>query len=169
VKHFRQLARRGRLLRFRELATTALASYGLEDARLRFIQYNENAVYRVDGSDPAANDVTAYLPNRYVLRIHAMGDSQAIASELSWLAALNNEAGLPVPAPVPTLSGRLLATVVTAGLPQGRVVSLLRWLDGKNIQKGLRPDHLTALGQVVAQLHNFSAGWQPPAEFVRPT
>jgi Ser/Thr protein kinase RdoA (MazF antagonist) len=147
----------------------ALASYGLEDARLRFIQYNENAIYRVDASCPSANEEPAYLPNRYALRIHAMADSQAIASEMTWLAALNNEAGLPVPAPVSTLGGRLLATIVTPGLPQGRVVSLLHWLNGRKIQKGLRPEHLTALGQVVAKLHVFSAGWQPPAGFSRPT
>ena len=39
---------------------------------------------------------------------------------------------------------------------------------GEDYRKGLQPKHLTALGQVVAQLHNFSAGWQPPAGFTRP-
>jgi Ser/Thr protein kinase RdoA (MazF antagonist) len=109
-----------------------------------------------------------YIPNRYVLRIHAMGDAEAIASELTWLAALNQEAGLPVPAPISTPDGKLLATIRTSGMPQGRVVSMIRWLDGQRFRQGLRPKHLTALGQVVAQMHEFSSNWQPPAGFTRP-
>jgi Ser/Thr protein kinase RdoA (MazF antagonist) len=103
-----------------------------------------------------------------VLRIHAMGDAEAVASELTWLAALNQAAGLPVPAPVPTPDGKLLATIVTPGMPHGRVVSMMRWLDGQRFRHGLRPKHLKALGQVVAQMHMFSASWHPPAGFSRP-
>jgi Ser/Thr protein kinase RdoA (MazF antagonist) len=44
----------------------------------------------------------------------------------------------------------------------------MRWGDGHRLQQGLRPKHLTALGRVVAQMHNFSAGWQPPPGFSRP-
>jgi Ser/Thr protein kinase RdoA (MazF antagonist) len=170
MKPFRELSRRGRLRRLRELASTALAAYGLEDARLSFIQYGENIIYRVDrpGSSALTGNNSPYLPNRYLLRIHAMGDVEAIASELTWLAALNREAGLPVPAPVAAPDGNLLATIVTPGMPHGRVVSLMRWLDGKSYRTGLRPKHLMALGQVVAQLHEFAAGWQPPAGFTRP-
>ena len=169
MKPFRELSRRGRLYRLRKLAGAALAAYGLDGARLSFIQYGENTIYRIDvpGSAATGHD-NPYLPNRYVLRIHAMGDAEAVASELTWLAALNHEAGLPVPAPVSTPDGKLLATLVTPGMPQGRVVSLMRWLDGQRFHHGLRPKHLTALGQVVARLHTFSAGWQPPAGFARP-
>ena len=170
MKPFRELSRRGRLRRLRELASTALTAYGLDGARLSFIQYGENVIYRVDvpgSTAPAGND-SPYIPNRYVLRIHAMGDAEAIASELTWLAALNQEAGLPVPAPVSTPDGKLLATIVIPGIPHGRVVSLMRWLDGQRFHHGLRPKHLMALGQVVARLHAFSAGWQPPAGFARP-
>ena len=171
MKPFRELSRRGRLYRLRKLASTALTAYGLDGARLSFIQYGENIIYRVDmpGSCRPTDDDSPYLPNRYVLRIHAMGDAEAIASELTWLAALNQEAGLPVPAPVSTPDGKLLATIVTPGIPHGRVVSLMRWLDGQRLHQGLRPKHLTALGQVVAQLHAFSAGWQPPAGFHAPS
>ena len=170
MKSFRELSRRSRLFRLRELAKTALNIYCLDEARLRFIQYFENTIYRVDmpGSVAYIDKASPYIPNRYVLRIHAMGEAEAIASELTWLAALNQEAGLSVPAPVPTPDGKLLTTIVTPGIPNGRVVSLMRWLDGRRIRDGLRPKHLTALGQVVAQLHSFSAGWQPPTGFTRP-
>lgn len=170
MKAYRELSRRGRLRRLRKLAETALVAYGLDNARLNFIQYAENCVYRVDlpAPDPPTDHDIPYLPDRYLLRIHAMGDIEAIASELTWLAALNQEAGLPVPAPVPTLAGRLQATFVTPGMPQGRVVSLMRWLDGRKLKRGLQPQHLKALGQVVARLHAFSASWQPPDGFTRP-
>src|SRR4030042_235106 len=170
MKPFRELSRRSRLFRLRELAEEALNVYGLNDARLSFIQYFENVIYRVDVPDSVApsSEANPFIPNRYVLRIHATGDADAIASELTWLAALNREVGLSVPAPVPTSDGKLLETIHTPGMPNGRVVSLMHWLDGHRIRSGLRPKHLTALGKAVAQLHSFSAGWQPPAGFTRP-
>ena len=170
MKPFQELSRRSRLYWLRDLAKTALEAYDLSGARLSFIQYGENIIYRVDttGSSALTSKAGPFLPDRYVLRIHAMGDAEAIASELTWLAALNREADLPVPAPVSTPDGRLLATITTPGIPHGRIVSLMRWLDGQRFHQGLRPKHLKALGRVVAQLHAFSAGWQPPAGFTRP-
>jgi Ser/Thr protein kinase RdoA (MazF antagonist) len=170
VNSFRELTRRGRLLRLRGMAERALAAYGLSGARLTFVQYGENAIYRVDappGATAAAED-GPYIPNRYALRIHAMNDQAAIASEIAWLTALSREAGLPVPAPVATPDGQHLVRIVAPELLNGRIVSLLAWLDGKRLDRGLRPRHLMAIGQVVARLHAFSAGWQPPAGFARP-
>ena len=162
---FRERTRRSRLYHFRQLAQSALAAYGLADANLSFIQYGENITYRVDhpSARPGVPGESPYHPNRYLLRILAMDDEQATLSELTWLAALHQEAGLPVPMPVAAPDGQLLLRIATPAIPQGRVVSLMRWLDGRKIQKGTQPHHLKALGQVVARLHNFSATWQPPA------
>jgi Ser/Thr protein kinase RdoA (MazF antagonist) len=170
MKPFRQLTRRARLYRLRQLALSALETYGLAGAHLSFIQYFENIIYRVDvtGKTTLKHASSPYLDNRYVLRIHAMSDRDAIASELTWLKALSQEAGLSVPMPVKTLKGKLLATIVTPDMPNGRVVSLMHWLDGRKYQKGLQPEHIRALGQAMAELHNFSSGWQPPAGFSRP-
>ena len=170
MKPFRDLSRRGRLFRLRKLASAALKAYELEHARLSFIQYGENIIYRVDmpGQPNFRGEADPFISNRYVLRIHAMGDVESIASELIWLHALNQEAGLPVPAPVMTADGKYLTTIATPGMPNGRVVSMMRWLDGRRFHGGLRSQHPYALGQVVAQLHVFSAGWQPPAGFTRP-
>ncbi len=131
---------------------------------LSFIQYFENIIYRVE-YEAAITDSSMgepYTPGRYLLRIHAMGDTEAIASELIWLDALSQEAGLSVPAPVPTADGKLLTTIITPGIPNGRVVSLMRWLDGRSLRDGLRPKHLTALGKAVAQMHSFSSELAPP-------
>jgi len=170
MRSFRELSRRERLYRLRELAITALEAYELQGARLSFIQYFENIIYRVDlpESSNLISNTNPYDSNRYVLRIHAVDDADSIASELTWLAALNQEAGMPVPAPVMTPDGKLLTTIVTPGMPNGRVVSLMRWLDGRRFRNGLRPKHMTALGQVVAQMHTFSANWRPPTGFSRP-
>ena len=170
MKSYRELTRRGRLRRLRKLAEWAVAAYGLSGASLRFIQHGENAIYRVDAPPCVAIAVEdgPYLPNRYVLRIHVMDDEEAIASELSWLIALSQEAGLPVPAPVPTPNGEHLVRIVTPEMPHGKIVTLLRWLDGRRLDSQLRPPHLTALGQVVARLHASAASWRPPAGFTRP-
>jgi Ser/Thr protein kinase RdoA (MazF antagonist) len=169
MKPFSELSRRARLYRTRILAENALDAYGLNGAQLRFLQYTANIIYRVDLPDIPVALNGPYLPNRYLLRILCTNHEQGIFSELTWLEALNREAGLPVPAPVATPDGHLLAKIVTPEIPQGRIVSLMRWLDGRKIQKGLRPQHLASLGQVVARLHNFSAAWQPPAGFERPS
>lgn len=170
MKPYREMTRRSRLYHLKNLAKVALQAYGMPEARLSFLQYTENIIYRVDVSaKPDASQAgSPYIPNRYLLRIHAMGDTAAIASELVWLMALNQEAGLPVPAPIATPGGELLAHIVTPGIPNGRVVSLMRWLDGRRLPHKPGPLHLKALGQVVAQLHNFAASWQPPADFERP-
>ena len=97
-----------------------------------------------------------------------MGDTEAIASELMWLAALSHEAGLSVPAPIPVADGNLIANIITPGIPRGRIVSLMRWLDGRKILNGLRSNHMRALGEAVAQMHTFSAEWHPPNGFTRP-
>jgi Ser/Thr protein kinase RdoA (MazF antagonist) len=51
---------------------------------------------------------------------------------------------------------------------QGRVVSLMRWLDGRHFTAGFRPHHAQAMGRVMAQLHRFAAGWRPSKGFKRP-
>ncbi len=170
MKPYAELTRLGRLRRLRKLAETALESYGLSGASLTFMHYEGNVIFRVDvpGPAPAQNGDSPYVPNRYNLRILSISDLDTIASELTWLAALRREAGLPVPEPVPTLNGELMTAITTPGVPQGRVVSLMRWVDGRQLtEKSLRPHHVRAWGQLVGQLHKFAAGWQAPEGFKR--
>jgi Ser/Thr protein kinase RdoA (MazF antagonist) len=112
MKPYKELSRRGRLRRLREVAELALDTYGIKDAELKFLQYTQNGIYRVNLPVPQAPDANSpYLSDRYVLRLHAMRDADAIASELTWLAALNQAAGLPVPAPVPMPDGFCLKSL----------------------------------------------------------
>ena len=168
---FKSLNRRQRLLRFRSLAEKALSAYGFNRAETRLIQYNENVIYGVfpANTTSAIAETNSYYADRFILRILATGDEQAVASELAWMDAMANEANLPVPAPVWTLQGERQVRITTEGIPAGRVVSVMRWMKGRKLEKGIRPVHLKALGRVMAGLHEFSTHWQPPEGFKRPT
>jgi Ser/Thr protein kinase RdoA (MazF antagonist) len=169
VKPYQELTRLGQLRRTRQLARAALEAYGLGGARLTFLQYFANITYRVDVPGPAlpGDGSGVYVPNRYLLRVLSTNYWEAVQGEMTWLAALSHEAGLPVPQPVPTLEGELLTRITTPGMPKGRIVSLMRWVDGRRITTDLRPRHFRAWGQMVARLHAFAAGWHPPEGFER--
>jgi Ser/Thr protein kinase RdoA (MazF antagonist) len=170
MKPYDELTRLGQLRRTRRLAGTALEAYGLLGARLTFVQYTANIVYRVDVPGPVldGDGPGPYVPNRYLLRVLCTNHWEGVKGELTWLAALSCEAGLPVPEPVPTLAGELLTRITTPGVPKGRIVSLMRWIDGQRLTTGFRPSHFRAWGRMMARLHEFSASWQPPVGFERP-
>ena len=169
MKPYAELTRLGQLRRIRKLAEVALEGYDLPGARLTFLRYFANITYRVDlpGPVPRGDDPSPYLPNRYLLRVLLSGNWEYAKGEMTWLAALSGEAGLPVPQPVPTREGELLMRIATPGVPRGRIVSLMRWVDGQKLPTELRPRHLRAWGRMVARLHQFAAGWQPPEGFQR--
>ena len=166
----RELTRRARLARFRKIAQKALAVYGMMGAKIQLIQYNENVIYGIYPISPipAIEEHSPYYSDRFILRLLTSSDQDAIASELCWMDAMVKESNIGVPAPVPTLTGQQQVRVVTKELPQGRVVSMLRWMKGRKLEKGIRPVHLRALGRKIAQLHEFSTNWRPPEAFKRP-
>ena len=94
MQPYEELTRLGRLRRLRKLAEAALAEYGLSGAKLTFLHYGGNLIFRVDalGSQRIPPVESVYLPNRYVLRVLTMGNEDAISSELTWLTALSHEA-----------------------------------------------------------------------------
>ena len=166
MKPFEELTYLGRVRRMRGLARVALADYGLADAPFRFLRQAGNTLYRVYAPDPAPirmeNDL--FEPGHYLLRIHQPGyqATDAIELELAWLAALRQDADLPVPEPVPTLDGRLLTQVSIPGIPGERNCSLLRWLKGRSVTRGAGVRHYRAQGRLMARLHEHAAHWQPP-------
>ncbi len=169
MKPFRELTRRGRLRRFRQLAQTALEFYDLGESDLTLLRYFANTTYRVDVAGEAARLAThgPYLPGRYLLRILASDDWDKALGEMTWLAALSGEAGLPVPAPVPASDGKLMLSVSTPGIPNGRIVSLMRWIDGGRFTRRMQSLHAKAWGRMVGRLHAFAATWKPPEGFDR--
>ncbi len=142
-------------------AAEALAAWGATDARL--VNDRENAVYAVSlpGGAPAA------------LRLHRRGyqSAAAIRSELVWTAGLA-DAGLPVPRPVPTRAGDLLASLST-----GRLASVVEWLPGTPLGQAWVPltgtpaaqaDTFARIGALLARLHAATDALALPAGFTRP-
>jgi Ser/Thr protein kinase RdoA (MazF antagonist) len=167
MKPFEELSYRGKIRRMRQLAQSALNTYGLSDARLKFLRQAGNTLFRVYEASPThVSKTELYAPGQYMLRIHQPGyqTPDAISLELAWLAAMCREAGLPVPEPVPTSDGSLLTCASHPGIPGERHCSLLRWVKGREPQNAkLQPWHYKALGQLVARLHQHASHWQPPA------
>jgi Ser/Thr protein kinase RdoA (MazF antagonist) len=164
MKPFEELTERGQVRRLRRVAQAALPHYGLGGARLVFIAYSENAIFGVE--TPQGHDAPR---ERYALRVHRPGHQTeaSLDSELAWMAALRQEAGLPVPEPRPSLRGELRVQASAPGISGPRNVSLLSWVEGRQIAAGLGPAHFGALGQLMAHMHEHATGWQPPKEFTR--
>jgi len=157
------------LLRLRNLATRALENYGLERAELKFKSYSGNGLYQVVVS--ASRESEFDIPHgRYALRLHQPGymKPEYIRSELEWLSALC-EAGFDVPNPFRTADGDWL-TVADGDydVPGERNCTLLSWVEGRVLEKGLRPRHFKSLGEVAGKLHEQSMLWKKPKNFKRP-
>jgi Ser/Thr protein kinase RdoA (MazF antagonist) len=161
------LSHRQQVARMRQLAVQALGAYPLADPELRFIAHGENTTFRVDATAPGGRD-------RFLLRVHRparhgrhVDPAAAIRSELDWLTALRAGPGLSVPEPVRAIDGNLTTTAASGDVPEPRVCSVLRWMDGRVHAAAPRPVHLRRLGSVMAQLHNQAGRWHVPAGFTR--
>jgi Ser/Thr protein kinase RdoA (MazF antagonist) len=173
MKPYKDLTRQGRLRRLRRLAGAALSAFGMENAAIEFIRDAGNTTYRISSesiSNTNRQEDNRFSLNQYVLRMHEPGyqTDAAILSELEWLAALGRDTDLAVPAPVRAPDGRLLVEVSIPDVPQPRRVSLLRWVKGSLLKKGIRPAHFKSAGRLMAGLHNHSSQWTFPQGFSRP-
>jgi Ser/Thr protein kinase RdoA (MazF antagonist) len=165
VQAYDTLGFRGQVGRQRRLAGAALARYGIAATRVVLLAHMENTTFRVEADDGA----------RYLLRIHRTTGSPfqpprravEVRSELIWLRALADEAGLAVPDPVPALDGSPVTLVAVEGVPRPRICALFRWAEGRFLDAGLRPSHLERVGAFIARLHDHASGFSPPAEFAR--
>jgi len=143
------------------LARAALAPYGIgEDAALRLVNVSENYTYRVD--DPAAG-------RAYAVRLHRPGyhSAEAIASELMWIDALQQEEVVGTVTPLPARSGERVIQLATDVLPERSVV-LFAWEEGAppDPDANLVPVYRT-LGAISAGMHDHARRWQRPPGFTR--
>lgn len=156
---FHELGHLGQVRRLRALAATALTQYDIPYSRLSVLQHGDNTTFRVD-SDSG---------RRYVLRVHRPSRKTAaeIRSEMLWLTALQQDATIVVPDPVPTRDGKVVVQAIAEGLPEARLCVLLGWVNGRFMDKGLTPSHLERVGTFMAHLQERAARFQPPDTFVR--
>jgi Ser/Thr protein kinase RdoA (MazF antagonist) len=149
--------------RLEPVARRALDHYGVgPDAELTLLNVSENATYAVD--DPATGE-------RTVLRVHRHGyhDGAAIESELAWLDALREDAGVRTPHVLPAPDGRRVLALHEEGQADPRYVDRFEFLPGVEPQEAgeTLPASFELLGSITARMHNHAAGWQRPAGFTR--
>src|SRR5687768_8553725 len=168
MKSFHSLTKRGQLARLQLLAVKALRDYEIGEVTLTPLEHMANTTFRLDARDG----------QRYVIRIQNPSNSEAIPqrreeqlrSEMEWLAALNRDTDLVVPAPVSTRDNRLLTKAQVEGVPEERVCCLFRWVDGRFINKGLTPRHIERVGIFTARLHeHVTRQFKPSKGCTRPT
>ena len=155
MKKFTDLSRLTQRKKLKELGKAALARYNIKNSDLRFISDTSNVIFRVD------------TPNqRYVLRIDPEpiqpNFKMRIETELCWLLALRQDTELEIPIPVQTGEGHLVIAVSTAAIPNGRYVSLLKWIDGNLIGERPTLKSLRQLGTFMAKLHNHADHFKLP-------
>lgn len=142
-------------------ATEAAAHWGGRPVRL--LAQRENAVFEMA------------LPGggRAALRLHRQGYQapSSIRSELWWCAALA-QAGVAVPAALPSSDGQLLVT-----LADGSHASAIAWADGVALGEAGQPLPFPraqalrlhrALGQLLRRMHDATDALTLPADFTRP-
>lgn len=146
-------------------AHEALRHWGINDAEISLIKYRENAVFRVE-----------HTAGRYALRMHRTGyhSDAELRSELQWMQALG-EAGISVPAVVPTVSGDMFAAHQGEGLPGRIQTDLFEWIEGEqlgSVEDGIADessvaDIFTTIGEIAARVHNQASDWTLPGGFIR--
>ncbi|WP_377194288.1 phosphotransferase enzyme family protein [Ruegeria meonggei] len=136
----------------------ALCLWGIDTAPYDFVAGRENRVYRVRTDE-----------GDFALRLKRPGyrSEDELLSELQWLDAMDR-AGLHVPRPRQSLSGKLLEQV------EGRYADLIGWMHGTPLGKGQgslelddTPLVFRRLGRVLAQLHEACDAWEYPPGFAR--
>lgn len=149
--------------RLEPVARRALGEYGLgQDAVLTLLNVSENATYAVD--DPRTG-------TRTVLRVHRHGyhDGAEIESELAWLDALREEAGVRTPRVLPAPDGRRVLAMPEEGSADPRHVVQFEWLSGSEPTPGDErlPQSFELLGAITARMHRHVQSWRRPAGFRR--
>lgn len=142
------------------IARASLSRWGIdEEAQLRLISHSENAVFLATQRDGA----------RHVLRVHRTGyhSQNGVRSELAWMKALQDDAGVETPQAIPSLSGDLIELVAPAEGGEPRMVVLFDFIDGSEPQ----PEDLLGafhhLGSIAAEMHAHAREWKRPSFFER--
>ena len=98
MENFDKLNQEDQLIRIESALVANLERFGLErDCRLEMINHSENTTYRIDS--PTAEPC--------VIRVHREDyhSRLGIESELAWMRALNDQAGVPTPRPIAGIDG----------------------------------------------------------------
>ena len=158
---FDRLSQDEQLIRIEAALLANLERFGVAgDSRVEMINHSENTTYRIEdsaGQPPC------------VIRVHREGyhSRRGIECELAWMRALNDEAAVPTPRPIPGIDGELIQTVNGHGLPRARFAVRSAWVEGEAPDERRLIEPFIQLGEVTARTHMHSRSWVPPENFER--
>jgi Ser/Thr protein kinase RdoA (MazF antagonist) len=140
-----------------------LDHWSLEPVEIDVASQSENIVYKV-----------TTLEGNFALRIHRPGyhTLEELNAEHEWTGALS-QAGFLLPTTRPATTGEFYIPVEVNG--GTRYAGLIEWLDGSAMKDQeddeptdeLNLQQLSALGELIAKLHNHSSAWQHSVSFTR--
>lgn len=137
----------------------ALEQYALDIVRHEHVRTSENIVLKLW--------TAAGRPCALRIRKTPGPGSAEVLSELVVLHEFSARTGTIVPAPLPARDGRLFCTVAVAD--EIYLCVIFNWVPGVHVAADqITPAQMAAMARAVAQLHDFSATFRPPADFVRP-
>lgn len=151
--------RRSLLVRARKVALSALQQYDLEWERIQFIQLSDTITYKIETS----------TADCYLLRIHSDRLSrEEIRSELDFLQALNKSDDLNVPEGLADCNGSYVLEINTEKGYRRPYVTMMRWVEGEHTTGEFTDSCFYNMGVMMGKLHEVSASFVPPSDFVRP-
>lgn len=148
-------------------AFNALESFPVDAKHVELIAHSENVTFRVSVRDSNSD---------YVLRLHRPGYNsiEELESERAWTGALN-EAGLAVPASLPTRLGDHFVLIDVPGAGKQCYAGMTTWIEGRPLSDYLktssgrneRARSFRRIGEIAAAIHNQATHWDEPPGFTR--
>ncbi|MBK6658995.1 MAG: phosphotransferase [Proteobacteria bacterium] len=158
---FEQLDEAQRRAHLATVAARAAPRWGVTPgARITLLNISENATYRID--DDAHSEPL-------ILRVHRTGyhSIDAIRTELAWMKALKEEAGVETPQAVPALDGELIQTIACPELDEQRQAVMFAFIAGAEPAQDSLIEPFKRLGAIAARMHAHARCWQRPDYFER--
>jgi Ser/Thr protein kinase RdoA (MazF antagonist) len=158
---FDSLSKAERIRHLAEVAVRAVRYWDVSpNARLTLLNISENATYRVD--DPGAAEPR-------ILRVHRTGyhTRNAVRTELAWMKALKEEAGVETPQAIPARDGELIRSVAMPAFGEERFVVMFAFIEGREPDAEDLSGPFKRLGAIAARMHRHARGWQRPPYFER--
>ncbi|MBX6382773.1 MAG: phosphotransferase [Microbispora sp.] len=146
------------LARVEEVARRAVRLYDVSpEVSVKLLNVSENATFLVDDGG-----------RRAILRVHRLGyhSPEAIASELAWLEALREEAGIVTPRVLPARDGARVVAVPDPG-SEPRHCVMFEFLPGAEPAEDRLVEEFERLGALTARMHRHARDWTRPASFTR--
>jgi Ser/Thr protein kinase RdoA (MazF antagonist) len=161
VTPFERLSCAQRRAHLADVAARAAPLWGVSrQAQITLLNLSENATYRIDDPQAAAP---------LILRVHRTGyhSLDAVRSELAWMKALQDEAGVETPQALPARDGQLIHTIVSPDLDEERFVVMFAFIAGHEPPPDALTEPFQRLGALAARMHHHARSWVRPSYFER--